>query len=138
MNKLQIIARLNDILSGMSEDRLRILLQQLEDKPAKWKRKDPRKTCQISVDYDTLDYSSKKTIKNISTSGAFIEAGESFTVGQEILLWFSVAEDDTLTINIPARVMRRGPDGIGVKFEKLTQEQYDMLKRYEKMNDAWD
>ena len=136
MTKKQIIARLNDILSGMSEDRLRILLQQLEDKPAKWKRKDTRKTCQISVDYDTLDYSSKKTIKNIRPSGAFIEAGESFSVGQEIMLWFSVAGDDALTIHIPARVIRRGPDGIGVKFEKLTPAQYDMLKQYEKMHGA--
>ena len=135
MNKKEIITRLTKIMSGMSADRLLILLNQLEAKPLKWSRKHPRKLCHISVDYDTLDYSSNKTISNLSTSGAYIEAGESFAIGQEILLWFSVSDDKRLSINIPAKVIRRGPDGIGVKFEKLTQAQFDMLKLYEKMDE---
>jgi hypothetical protein len=135
MNRKEIIARLTEIMSGMSEDRLLILLKQLETRPLKWNRQHPRKTCQISVDYDTLDYSSNKTIKNLSTSGAFIEAGESFAIGQEILLWFSVAGDKSLSINIPARVIRRGQNGIGVKFEQLSREQLDMLRLYEKLDE---
>ena len=136
MNKKEIIARLTDIMSRMSEDRLRILLNQLETKPPKWKRAHPRKICRIAVDYDTLDYSSNNTIKNLSTSGAFIQADESFAVGQEIQLFFSVSEDKKNPVHIPARVIRRGPDGIGVKFEKLTPAQYDMLKHYETMDSA--
>ena len=135
MNKKEIIGRLTEIMSGMSDDRLLILLKQLDTRPAKWNRKHPRKTCRISVDYDTLDYSSNKTIKNLSRSGAYIEAGESFAIGQEIQLWFSVAGDKSLSINIPAKVIRRGQNGIGVKFENLTLEQLDMLKLYEKLDE---
>ena len=134
MTKEQIIGRMMKILQGMSRDRLLILLHQLEKTPMRWNREHPRKTCMISVDYDTDDYSNRKTIQNLSASGAYILAGESFTVGQDITLWFSIDQDKENSVKIPAKVVRRDTNGIGVKFENLTREQYGLLKTFEKMD----
>ncbi len=131
MSKEEIIGHLNKIMLGMSKDRLIILLNQLKGNPSKWKRKYPRKACIISVDFDTLDYSNKKIIRNLSVDGAYIEAEESFIVGQEIILWFSISNDENLSIKIPAKVVRRDPKGIGVKFQKISKQEQKILKQFE-------
>jgi len=119
-------------LDKMSIERLLFFLSQLEDKPVKWKRKSPRKSCFISVDYDTLDYSGNKKIHNLSTTGAYIEAGESFALGQDIILWLSVPEKDIPFLKISAKVVRRDKNGIGVAFEELTDDQRRIIKKVEK------
>lgn len=124
----RIVARLNK----MSQDELLIFLAYLEDKPLRWKRKSPRKRCYISVDYDTMDYSGNKRIHNLSASGAYIEAGESFALGQDIVLWLSSTDDEAPFIKIPAKVVRRDKNGIGVEFEQLTDDQKKMIKKIEK------
>lgn len=134
MTKAEILARLNALLSRMSRSRLAAILNQLEEKPARWKRRHNRRSCFLSVDYDTESYSSRKYIRNLSVGGVYIEAGESFAVGQELLLWFSVSEDDRFSVKIPGRVVRRDPDGIGVKFENLTAHQKEMIEMFEKMD----
>ena len=132
LSKEDILNRIGVLLNKMSKERLLFFLSQIEDKPVKWKRKSPRKSCFISVDYDTLDYSGNKKIHNLSTSGAYIEAGESFAMGQDITLWLSVPDKDTPFIKIPAKVVRRDQSGIGVEFEDLTEDQRRIIKKVEK------
>jgi Tfp pilus assembly protein PilZ len=131
LSKEDILNRISVLLNKMSKERLIFFLSQIEDKPLKWKRKSPRKNCFISVDYDTLDYSGNKKIHNLSTSGAYIEAGESFSLGQDIILWLSVPDKDIPFIKIPAKVVRRDRSGIGVEFEELTDDQRRAVKKLE-------
>ncbi len=131
MSKEEIIGHLNKIMLGMSQDRLTILLNQLKGNPSKWKRKYPRKACIISVDFDTFDYSNQKVIRNLSANGAYIEAEESFVLGQEIILWFTITNDENISIKIPAIVVRRDPKGIGVKFLKVSKQEQKILKKFE-------
>jgi len=130
MDEKEIIARINELLQEMSKDRLVLLLNRLEKIPLKWKRKHARKTCSISADFDTSDYSSQKPIRNISISGAYVEVEEPFSVGQQILLWLSIPNVDNSSFKIPATVARRDANGIGVKFENLTGYQKEMLERF--------
>ncbi len=131
ISKNEIIAQINDLLRDMSEKRLQVLLNQLKGSPTKWHRKLPRKPCIISVDFDTQDYSNQKTIRNLNVEGAYIEVEESFALGQEIILWFSMSGDTEISIKVPAKVVRRDTDGIGVKFGKISREQQELLKKFE-------
>jgi len=132
LSKKAIIHRIVGLLNKMSENRLLSFLSYLEEKPSKWKRKFPRKSCFISVDYDTLDYSGNKQIHNLSVSGAYIEAGESFAMGQDIVLWLSAPDEENPFIKIPAKVVRRDRKGIGVEFAQLTDDQHRIIKKIEK------
>jgi len=130
MDKEQIIVRINELLKEMSKDRLVLLLNRLEKTPSKWTRKNDRKTCSISVDFDTSDYSSQKPIRNISISGAYIEVEESFSIGQQIVLWLSIPNVENSSFKISTTVARRDANGIGVKFENLSEYQKEMLERF--------
>ncbi|MFO7558696.1 MAG: PilZ domain-containing protein [Desulfobacterales bacterium] len=134
MNKEQILVRINELLQEMSKDRLVLLLSRLEKTPSKWTRKHDRKTCSIAADFDTSDYSSQKPIRNISISGAYIEVDESFSVGQQIVLWFSVPNMENSFFKISATVARRDANGIGVEFEVLSAYQKEMLERFNSLN----
>lgn len=134
MDKEQIVVRINELLQEMSKDRLVLLLNRLEKIPSKWTRKHDRKTCSISADFDTNDYSSQKPIRNISISGAYVEVDESFSVGQQIVLWFSVPNIENSSFKISATVTRRDGNGIGVKFENLSAYQKEMLERFNDSN----
>jgi Tfp pilus assembly protein PilZ len=130
MDKEEIISRVNRVLQEMSKNRLVLLLNRLEKTPSKWQRKHARKTCSISVDFDTSDYSSQKPIRNISISGAYVEADEPFSIGQQIILWLSIPNVENSSFKIPATVARRDVHGIGVKFENLSVYQKEMLGRF--------
>ncbi len=133
MTKTDILVRLNEVLKGMSRKRLWVILNQLEEKPPKWKRVYPRRSCFISVDYDTEDYSTRKDIRNLSVGGAYIETGESFSAGQEILLWFTDPRNERIVVKVPGKIVRRDPGGIGVKFENLSKQQKELIELVEKM-----
>jgi len=127
MDKKQITIQINEILDSMSKDRLFILLKQLKKTPSAWKREYPRQTCAISVDFDTQDYSSEKPIKNLSVSGAYIEAEESFSIGQKIEIWLTIPGEKLSPLKISSVVVRRDRNGVGVRFENLSQKQRDLL-----------
>ncbi len=134
MNKKQIVEQINEILDEMSRDRLLVLLKQLKKTPSKWKRKYPRQTCSISVDFDTHDYSSEKPIKNLSANGAYIEAGESFSIGQQIVIWVTIPGEKLSPLKISAVVARRDRNGVGVKFQNLSQKEKELLTCFEKLD----
>ncbi len=86
---------------------------------------------QIIVEYDTEDGSYRSFVQHISVDGVFIETGESFAVGQDLLLAFSV-EDDASSFMVNGKVVSRGEKGIDVEFENLTPEIQEMIKHLEK------
>ncbi|MFZ5571937.1 MAG: PilZ domain-containing protein [Thermodesulfobacteriota bacterium] len=133
LSKAEILVRLNELLQGMPRKRLWSILYQLEEKPSRWRRLHPRKSCFISVDYDTNDYSTRKDIRNVSVGGAYIETGESFSAGQEIVLWFTDPRNENIVVKVPGKIVRRDPGGIGVKFENLSPQQKELIAIFEKM-----
>ena len=133
MSKQQIITQIDEILEEMSRERLLVLLKQLQKTPSRWKRKYPRHTCSISVDFDTLDYSIEKPIKNISASGAYIEAEEPFSIGQQVVIWLEMPGRRMAPLKITAKVARRDRNGVGVKFENLTDQQKKYLSRFKEL-----
>lgn len=86
---------------------------------------------QISVEYDTEDGSYRSVIQNISVDGIFIETGESFSVGQEISLTFSMGNELT-PFMITGKVADRLPQGIQVIFEHLTKDQRNWIDSIQK------
>ncbi len=81
---------------------------------------------QIVVDYDTEDGSYRGSVIEISVDGIFIETEDSFTVGQEISLNFSLVNDLDHFMLI-GKVTNRLPKGIEVKFKNLTQQERSLL-----------
>lgn len=103
------------------------LQQAVERDVSEPKKEKPRKKPQIVVDYDTDDDSHRSFIHKISSGGVFIETREAFTVGEELLLAFSVLnEQNSFMVN--GKIVRREAKGIDVKFINLTGKQQDMIK----------
>jgi len=81
----------------------------------------------ITVEYDTEDGSYQSFVKSISLDGVFIETGESFSDGQEVMMSFSVG-DEHIDLMVEGTVADRTAEGIEVKFEDLTPEDQEMIK----------
>jgi len=81
----------------------------------------------ITVEYDTEDGSYQSVVQSISLDGVFVETGESFSVGQEVMMTFSVG-DEHLPLMINGEVASRSSQGIEVKFEPLSPEDQKVIK----------
>jgi PPM family protein phosphatase len=82
---------------------------------------------QIAVEYDTEDHSHRSFIHHISVDGVFIETRDPFTIGEELMLTFSVVTDHS-SFMITGKVAKRDSKGIYVKFEGLTQQNTDLVE----------
>lgn len=85
------------------------------------KRRDPRKTPLIMVDFATKNRAHRGFIHNISAGGAFIETRETFSVGEEITLTFMPSKDKN-PVKITGDIVRSVPHGIAVKFDMPDQD----------------
>ncbi len=93
--------------------------------------KNIEKKQQISVEYDTEDDSYRSAVKTISVDGIFIETSESFFVGQELSLTFSMG-DEWPSFMIIGKVAHRQAQGIDVIFENLTKDQRNWIELIQK------
>lgn len=126
MNWLSYRVRLYNLISEMSADEQKAFLEELEGRQAKKKRKHPRKECLLTVNYATEGRAYQNFIQDISTAGAFIETREPFSVSDEILLTISYSNEQR-PFKITAEVVRTSPEGVGVKFKKLSQTQEEFI-----------
>jgi hypothetical protein len=85
-----ITARLFDLILKMSTLERQALLEKLEEKVHKGRRKAPREQYFKDVDFATKDRVFRGFIQNISSDGVLIETSESLSVGQEITLAFEL------------------------------------------------
>ena len=72
-NKSSLVDRITDLLRMMSEDQLRTLLKELEQRVSKGRREGLRKPFFTAVDYATQDAIYKDFTKDISSGGVFIK-----------------------------------------------------------------
>ena len=88
-----------------------------------------RKPCLINVKYTIQGQEYKGYILDISTVGVFIETNESFSVGQELVLEFSLPGNEQV-FNLQGMIVWIGHQGIGVKFQNLPPDQEDSIKSF--------
>ncbi len=73
MNESQYVDRLFEIISDMSEEEQKELLNDLENRKLKKIRKHPRKERLITVNYASKGRAYQNFIQDLSTGGSFIE-----------------------------------------------------------------
>jgi hypothetical protein len=115
-----VATQLTELIHNLSEADQQALLNILEERQNPDRRKHPRKSCSIPVDYAIGDRTYKDLIKNMSASGAFIETQAPFSIGQEISMNFASTKFDE-PVKIKGRVFWVNTVGIGVKF--MTEDQ---------------
>lgn len=94
----------------------------------KEKRVHPRKIPLIVVDFVIQNRAYGGFIHDISSGGAFIETGESFPMGLEITLTFTIPRDQR-HVKIVGTIIRSTPEGIGIQFIKgRTLTNSDLIK----------
>ena len=83
------------------------------------KREHNRKKVSIEAECKYNDVQFKDSIEDISYGGVFIKTDEQFSIGQEIMVSFSVPRlKINYNITLIGEVVRIVPDGVGVKFIK--------------------
>ena len=93
-----------------------------------WVREYPRLSCYLMVDFATGGKAYRSCIRDISANGVFIETGDSFEIGQDIALCFTLTEsEESLPFKVQGKVTRLYPDGIGVQYKNMTVYQRDIL-----------
>ena len=95
----------------------------------KERRKNARKDCLINVNFKIRGQKFSSYILDISSSGAFIETGESFTTGLKMLLHFSSPKTRE-PLDLIGQIVWAAPRGVGVKFHHLTKDQAQILKSF--------
>ncbi len=76
------------------------------------------------VDFASGGKAYRSCIRDISASGVFIETTDTFQPGQELALCFTLTEsDEMLPFKINGQVTRIYSDGIGVRYEDVTDYQ---------------
>ena len=128
VDKSSVVVRLHELIEKMSKEEQRALLDELEERLSKRKRKHERKPFLTTVDYSTDSGSYRDFIKDISVGGVFIETGTSFLVGKVISMTFLLPEHEK-KIKIQGEIIRIDEKGIGVKF-KTTQVQKEIIKSF--------
>ncbi|MGB5156033.1 PP2C family protein-serine/threonine phosphatase [Desulfobacterium sp. N47] len=76
----------------------------------------------VIVEYDTDDISNRALAKHITIDGLFIESGDFFSMGQNMVLTISDYKGEK-SLMVNAKVVGIKPFGVELKFEKLTQKQ---------------
>lgn len=127
LNKSNVRGRLFALIKSMSEDEQLTLLKELEERLFRAKRRHHRKPFSMVVDYAAEGRAYKDYIQNISAGGVFIETRMPFTVGQEVSLSFPLPNHEKY-IKITGEVVRTSPQGIGVKFKMVDQDQETMIR----------
>jgi len=117
----------------MSNEQRFILMKHLEEMHTETgkteRRKDTRKDCLINVNFKIRGQRFSSYILDISSSGAFIETGESFTSGLKMLLHFSSPETRN-PLNLIGEIVWADTRGVGVKFHHLSKDQTQILKSF--------
>ena len=127
LSRNEVRAYLFRLLNDMSDEEMRQLLKELEERQNKKQRKYSRKGFLTLIDYNVGDRSYKDFIQDISGSGIFIKTSQTFSVGQTISMTF-MSPDNQKPFRINGEIIRIHEDGIGVKFKIESRVQEAALK----------
>jgi Tfp pilus assembly protein PilZ len=139
----KVTEHLFKLIVEMTEDQQLILLEQmghpLESEPPERTvslegtepsmRENPRKSCLINANYRIKGNNFRSYILDISIGGVFIETNERIPAGETIVLNFTLP-DQSQPFSMTGKFAWSGPQGFGVKFEKLSPPQGKAIKSY--------
>ena len=114
LNISAVTARIIEIVLAMPVDERRTLLKYLEEKHIAGRRRYPRKTYFMEVNFATSDRAASGFIQNISSDGLFVETKEPHAIGQQITLSFRLPNSQE-HIKVGGEIARVAPQGIGIK-----------------------
>ena len=129
LGRNEVRAFIFGIIDSMSDEKMRQLLKELEERQNKEKRKYSRKDFLTIIDYNVGDRHYRDFIRDISGSGIFIKTSQIFSVGQTILMTF-MSPDNQKPFRINGEIIRTHEDGIGVTFKIESQVQELVLKSF--------
>lgn len=130
------------MILDLKDDQQRALLQRLEglemDDGRIDKREFPRKACLIGVTYSFRGKEYSSYILDIGAFGVFIETPDPLPLDSEIAMRF-ILPGRLRAFKLHGKVVWSGMQGIGVKFNGLTQSQLEAVKSFaEKMEDVYE
>ena len=125
----EVRALILERINGLSEEKIRQLLKELEERQNKEQRKYSRKDFLTITDYNVGDRYYRDFIQDISASGVFIKTSQKFSVGQPILMSF-MSPDNQKPFRINGKIVRVHTDGVGIKFKLESQVQELVLKSF--------
>jgi Tfp pilus assembly protein PilZ len=144
----EVTTQLCKLIVEMSENQQIILLEQIEAMPVaempertvsledteSSMRENPRKPCLINANYKIQNQDYKSYILDISIGGVFIETNDKFTVGQNILLNFSLPNYQQ-PFKLNGTISWSSPRGFGVKFDQIPTQQGELLRSFVEQKD---
>ena len=92
-------------------------------------RENTRKPCLIKATYRIEDRNYRSYLLDISIGGVFIEADTVFPVGRQLLLKFALPNRQQ-PITFAGKIVWSTARGFGVKFDKVSALQSDMLTSF--------
>ncbi len=121
-----LIAHLFVLIKQLSYDELAVFLNHFEKEQFNVLRQYPRIPCNLNVDFAVKGRFVSCFARDISASGIFVETREKVSKDQEVVLCFTLSEDE-IPLKIKGRVVRIGTGGIGIRYEKLDNDQRQTL-----------
>jgi Tfp pilus assembly protein PilZ len=119
--------RLISLVMELSEEQQETLLEELELKLSKQKRRQARKPFLAIVDFASQDRAYREFVQDISGSGVYIQTSESFSVGQDVVLTFPFP-DSQKHVKLTGRIARVADTGIGVQFDMRSSRDESPIK----------
>ena len=131
-------AQLFKLVIDLPEEQQMALLNHLQKKAhthnSTERRRHPRKPCLVPLTYLVGGRQFDGYILDINDHGVFIETGDAFSSGQEIIMTFAAPRNQK-ALTITGQIVWSSQDGIGVKFSRLTAHQRHAIQAFSE-NDA--
>lgn len=100
------------------------ILRIIEEKEHEKKRRSPRVSYFMAVDYVVGDKAYNGYINNISSEGVFIETNENLPLNADIKLTFALPNSQG-HIRVGGKIVRKEKNGIGIAFDMDIQSVLD-------------
>jgi Tfp pilus assembly protein PilZ len=126
-------AQLFKLVIDLPEEQQMALLNHLQKKAhartSSERRKLSRKPCLIPLTYLVRGRQFDGYILDINNNGVFIETGNAFFSGQEIIMTFAAPRNQK-ALTISGQIVWSSQEGIGVKFTRLTAHQREAIQAF--------
>jgi len=124
-----VISKLFQIVIDLGEEQQEALLHHAEELLVKEKRSGIRKPCSIPINFAAYDRVFSSHIKNISSTGLFIETQRPMLVGDEIVMTFRL-EDFDKPLKLRGEIAHATRSGVGVEFRNINPYIEEMLRAF--------
>lgn len=122
-----VTSKLISMILKMSPAEIMDTLRFIEEKEHDKKRRSPRVSYFMAVDYVVNERAYSGYINNISSEGVFIETSDNLPLDADITLTFALPNSQG-HIKVSGKIIRKEKNGIGVAFDLDIQSVLDRRK----------